>query len=57
MDIEGAEREVFGPEADTWLGQVKSLVVEVHERMYPGCLAAVQTRLLGYTGKVTLLHE
>ena len=36
IDIEGAEKEVF---ADTgpWLGQVRSLIVELHDRFKPGC--------------------
>ncbi|WP_437274526.1 FkbM family methyltransferase [Sorangium sp. So ce375] len=36
MDIEGAEREIFsGP--SPWLGKVDALIVELHERMKPGC--------------------
>ncbi len=36
IDIEGAEREVFG-EPSRWITRVDSLIVELHERMKPGC--------------------
>lgn len=36
MDIEGAEREVF-MDSSAWLHRVDSLVVELHERLKPGC--------------------
>ena len=38
IDIEGAEKEVFGaPNVDEWLSKVKVLVVELHDRMKRGC--------------------
>jgi FkbM family methyltransferase len=36
MDIEGAEKEVFS-NASEWIGKVKSILVELHERMKNGC--------------------
>jgi FkbM family methyltransferase len=36
VDIEGAEKEVFQDTA-SWIGQVESIIVELHERMKPGC--------------------
>ena len=36
LDIEGAEREVFRNSAP-WIDKVDSLIVELHERMKPGC--------------------
>lgn len=57
LDIEGAERQVFGEESREWLPKVRSVVVEVHERMYPGCAEAVSSALQGFTGKVELLQE
>ena len=36
VDIEGAEREVFA-DPSSWIGKVDSLIVELHERMKPGC--------------------
>lgn len=36
IDIEGAEEEVFADPV-AWIGKVDSLIVELHERMKPGC--------------------
>jgi FkbM family methyltransferase len=36
VDIEGAEREVFA-ESASWIGKVDVLIVELHERLKPGC--------------------
>lgn len=36
LDIEGAEREVFD-NADQWIDQVQSVIVELHDNMKPGC--------------------
>jgi FkbM family methyltransferase len=36
MDIEGAELEVFRG-SSSWIDRVDSLIVELHERMKPGC--------------------
>jgi FkbM family methyltransferase len=36
VDIEGAEREVFS-DPSSWIGKVDSLIVELHDRMKPGC--------------------
>ena len=35
-DIEGAEREVF-QDSSSWIEKVDALIVELHERMKPGC--------------------
>ena len=37
MDIEGAEREVVMDPA-VWIGRVEAFIIELHERMKPGCL-------------------
>ena len=38
VDIEGAEKEVFGaPDVDEWLSKVKILAIELHDRMKRGC--------------------
>ena len=38
IDIEGAEKEVFGaPDVDEWLSKVKVLTIELHDRMKRGC--------------------
>lgn len=36
MDIEGAEREVF-ENSSAWLARVDAMIVELHDRMKPGC--------------------
>lgn len=36
MDIEGAEREVFR-DPSAWIGKFDALIVELHDRMKPGC--------------------
>ncbi len=36
IDIEGAEREVF-QDTSAWIDRVDALIVELHERMKPGC--------------------
>jgi hypothetical protein len=36
IDIEGAEKEVF-EDSSLWIDKVDSLIVELHERMKPGC--------------------
>lgn len=37
IDIESAEKEVFEGDTDKWLPKVKALVIELHDRMKPGC--------------------
>jgi FkbM family methyltransferase len=36
IDIEGAEREVFF-DPSHWIGKVGAMIVELHERLKPGC--------------------
>lgn len=40
LDVEGAEREIFGDAAASWLPRVKVIVIELHDRMTPGCSRA-----------------
>lgn len=44
LDIEGAEREVLA-DASRWLPRTKHLLVELHERFAPGCIAAFERAL------------
>ena len=37
MDIEGGERYLFNEQAHEWLPMVKILMIELHDRYYPGC--------------------
>ncbi|RYG28878.1 MAG: FkbM family methyltransferase, partial [Chitinophagaceae bacterium] len=41
IDIEGSEKEVFGTGNLPWLPKVKVLIIELHDRMVPGCSRAV----------------
>jgi FkbM family methyltransferase len=37
LDVEGAEKEIFSSNYESWLGHVKVLIIELHERMKEGC--------------------
>ena len=37
LDIEGAERELFRTGAESWLGSVRQIVIELHDRYQSGC--------------------
>ena len=41
MDIEGAEREVF--DRPVWMNRIRCLMIELHDRIKPGCSAAVDS--------------
>ncbi len=40
IDIEGAELELFSENYLPWIGKVRVFMVELHDRMRPGCAAA-----------------
>ena len=42
LDIEGAELEVLGENLDSWIGDVRLILVELHERFRPGCEAVFE---------------
>jgi FkbM family methyltransferase len=44
LDVEGAEAEIFR-EAPAWLGRIGVLVVELHDRIAPGCAASLYRAL------------
>lgn len=46
MDVEGAEAEIFRQGAD-WLDRVDVMVIELHDRLVPGCAMALNTALAG----------
>lgn len=48
MDIEGSEKIVFESNIEEWLPVTRVLVIELHERMIPGCTTAVFTALEKY---------
>ncbi len=47
MDIEGAELEVFSADCREWLPKVRVLIVELHDRVKPGCAQAFYKALSG----------
>jgi FkbM family methyltransferase len=46
LDIEGAEKQIFSCDVDTWLPRVRVLCVELHDRAVPGCTQAVYSQLV-----------
>lgn len=52
IDIEGAEHEVFLSSAD-WIQNVGSMIVELHERMKPGCNQSFNDAVKDFDGKWT----
>jgi FkbM family methyltransferase len=53
LDIEGSEKEVFLNGFEAWLPRVKTVVIELHDRMKAGCaksfFEAVNATFPGYT--------
>ena len=47
IDIEGAEREVF-MNSSSWIGKIDALIIELHERMKPGCNSSVYNGTKGF---------
>lgn len=45
MDIEGAEYSVFRNDPESWLTEVRILVMELHEHIYPGVQELVMSTL------------
>jgi hypothetical protein len=50
IDIEGAEREVFG-DTSSWIGKVDALIIELHDRMKPGCSRSFYEGSKGFDNK------
>ena len=48
VDIEGAEKEVFS-DPSAWISSVKMLIVELHDRMKPGCNDSFYSGAKGFT--------
>jgi FkbM family methyltransferase len=47
LDIEGSERELFSTDTEAWLGRVGCIVIELHDRLRPGCAKAFYSALAG----------
>lgn len=37
LNVEGAERKIFESNCDDWLGLVRFMVIDLHDRIVPGC--------------------
>lgn len=48
IDIEGAEKDLFEKDYESWLPKVKIVMVETHDRMVPGCAFAVMNAMHKY---------
>lgn len=48
LDIEGAEKELFESGCDTWLSRVNAIMVELHDRLRPGCSDAFYRAIRGH---------
>jgi hypothetical protein len=48
IDIEGSEIEVLN-DSKTWLGSVKTLVIELHDRFRAGCTEALTLALQNFS--------
>lgn len=46
MDIEGSEKEVF-QDCSSWIDRVKFIILELHDRYYPGCTQAMENAIKG----------
>ena len=47
IDVEGAEAGIF-QDGTAWLDRVKVLIIELHDRIVPGCAQALYRALQGY---------
>jgi FkbM family methyltransferase len=47
LDIEGAERELFDESSAGWLSSIDAIIVELHDRLAPGCAERFYSRLVG----------
>jgi FkbM family methyltransferase len=52
IDIEGAEKEVF-ENADVWIERISAIIIELHERMKPGCDRIFYTKTTGFSEEWT----
>ena len=50
IDIEGAEKEVF-IDTSPWIEKVDAMIVELHERMKPGCKRSFYKGSIGFDNK------
>jgi FkbM family methyltransferase len=48
LDVEGSEKELFESGFESWLGKVKVLIIELHERMLPGVEKSFRSAIAKY---------
>ncbi|WP_221567445.1 FkbM family methyltransferase [Alkalihalobacillus sp. TS-13] len=48
LNVEGAEKELFSKGYENWLEKVKILIIELHDRMKPGCSKAFYQAIKQY---------
>jgi FkbM family methyltransferase len=49
IDIEGAEKELFSENYESWLGKVDVLIIELHERKKEGCTKSFREAIKNYS--------
>jgi FkbM family methyltransferase len=57
LDIEGSEMSVFKSGYESWLPKVKLLIIELHERMQPGCTDVFEKAINQYNFKRSISGE
>ena len=57
LDIEGSEIDVFNKGFESWLPKVKLLIIELHEKMKPGCTEVFERAVNQYDFNKTSFGE
>lgn len=57
VDVEGTELELFANGSEEWLSKCKCIIVEMHDRMKPGCSKAVFSALINYNFEFEMKGE
>lgn len=57
LDIEGAERELFALGDNSWLKDIKLLIIELHDRYKDGCTRAFFNAISEYKYEAYFHHE
>ena len=48
IDIEGSEKELFSQNFDSWIGKVRVIIIEFHDRIKEGCAETVYAAISRY---------
>lgn len=57
IDIEGSEKEVFSLDSEHWLPKTKILIIELHDRIIPGCSKIFFEKLSNYNFNVEIIGQ